>query len=305
MMRNMNPKLIAVVGTNASGKSAVGLELARRYGGEIVSADSRQILRGYDLCSGKVTAEERQAVPHHLLDVADAGAYFSLSDYQTQAYAAIDGILGRGKVPFLVGGTGLYINAVADGYDLVDAGPDDELRARLETMTAPELVQLLRERSGEVPDYLDLNNKKRLVRACEVALSGRSLSETRACRPRYDVLKLGVTWERPLLRQRIEERLRTRLEQGMIDEVKRGLEAGVSYDAFYNLGLEYRFIARYLKGEFADYEEFVEKLRIAIGQFAKRQMTWFRKDPAIRWLDMHGDPVAQASQWIDAFLRGE
>lgn len=301
----MNPKLIAIVGTNASGKSAVGLELAKRYGGEIVSADSRQILRGYDLCSGKVTDEERQAVPHHLLDIADAGAYFSLSDYQTHAYAAIDDILGRGKLPFLVGGTGLYINAVADGYDLVDAGPDEELRGRLEAMSAEELVRLLREKAGDVPGFLDVNNKKRLVRACEVALSGRSLAETRACRPRYDVLKIGVTWERPILRQRIEERLRIRLEQGMIDEVRQGLEAGVGYDAFYNLGLEYRFIARYLNSEFDSYDEFVEKLRIAIGQFAKRQMTWFRKDASIRWLDMHGDPVAQASQWIDAFLRGE
>ena len=301
----MKPKIIAIVGTNASGKSAVGLELARRYGGEIVSADSRQILRGYDLCSGKVTAEERQAVPHHLLDIADAGAYFSLSDYQTQAYAAIDDILARGKLPFLVGGTGLYVNAVADGYDLVDAGPDEALRGRLEAMSAAELVQLLRERSGGVPDYLDLNNKRRLVRACEVLLSGRDFAETRACRPRYEVLKIGITWERPILRQRIEERLRIRLEQGMIDEVRQGLEAGVAYEAFYNLGLEYRFIARYLRGEFDSREEFVEKLKTAICQFAKRQMTWFRRDASIRWADMHGDPVAQASQWIDAFLRGE
>lgn len=300
----MKSKLIAIVGTNASGKSAVGLELARRCGGEIVSADSRQILRGYDLCSGKVTAEERQAVPHHLLDIADAGVYFSLADYQAHAYAAIDDILGRGKQPFLVGGTGLYIDAVADGYDLVDAGPDEDLRAQLEAMSAEELVRLLREKSGEVPDYLDINNKRRLVRACEVALSGRDFSETRACHPRYEVLKIGVTWERPVLRQRIDERLRRRLEQGMIDEVKRGLEAGVPYEAFDSLGLEYRFIARYLRGEFADFDEFYEKLYTAICRFAKRQMTWFRRDPAIRWLDMHGDPVAQAAAWIDDFLRG-
>lgn len=298
----MKPRLIAIVGTNASGKSAVGLELARRYGGEILSADSRQILRGYDLCSGKVTAEERQVVPHHLLDITDAGAYFSLADYQVQAYAAIDDIVARGKVPFLVGGTGLYVNAVADGYELVDAGPDDAVRQRLEGMSAEELVRLLKEKSSDVPEYLDLNNKKRLVRACEVLLSGRSLTETRACSPRCEVLKIGVTWERPLLRQRIEERLRKRLEQGMIDEVKQGLDAGVGYEVFYNLGLEYRFIARYLNGEFGSYDEFVEKLKIAIGQFAKRQMTWFRKDPSIHWLDMHGDPVAEASQLIEAFL---
>ncbi len=299
----MKPKLIAVVGTNASGKSAVGLELARRLGGEIVSADSRQILRGYDLCSGKVTAEERQAVPHHLLDIADPGAYFSLADYQSHAYAAIDDILSRGRQPFLVGGTGLYVDAVADGYDLVGAGPDEAQRERLEAMETDDLVRLLREESGgEVPGYLDVNNKRRLVRACEVALSGRSLDETRACCPRYEVLKIGVTWERPLLRQRIDERLRRRLEQGMLDEVRQGLAAGVSYEAFYNLGLEYRFIAQYLNGEFAGFDEFYEKLHTAICRFAKRQMTWFRRDASIRWLDMHGDPVAQATELIGEFL---
>lgn len=298
----MNPKLIAIVGTNASGKSAVGLELARRYGGEIVSADSRQILRGYDLCSGKVTAEERQAVPHHLLDIADPGVYFSLADYQSRAYAAIDDILGRGKQPFLVGGTGLYIDAVADGYELVDAGPDEALRERLERMSTEELARLFREKSDEVPAFLDLDNRRRLVRACEILLSGRDFTETRTRHSRYDVLKIGVTWERPVLRQRIDERLRRRLEQGMIDEVKQGLDAGIAYEAFYNLGLEYRFIARYLKGEFADFEEFYEKLYTAIYRFAKRQMTWFRRDTSIRWLDMRGDPVAQASQWIGEFL---
>ncbi len=302
MQTSMKPTLIAIVGTNASGKSSVGLELARRYGGEIVSADSRQILRGYDLCSGKVTAEERQAVPHHLLDITDAGDYFSLADYQSHAYAAIDDITNRGRMPFLVGGTGLYVNAVADGYDLVGAGPDEALRERLEAMDAAELVRLLQEKAGELPAFLDVNNKRRMVRACEVALSGRSLAETRACSPRYDVLKIGVTWERPVLRQRIDERLRRRLEQGMIDEVERGLAEGVSYESFYNLGLEYRFIAQYLNGEFAGFEEFYKKLHTAICRFAKRQMTWFRRDASIRWIDMSDDPVARASELIDGFL---
>ena len=201
-----------------------------------------------------------------------------------------------------MGGTGLYVAAVADGYELVDAGPDGALRERLEGMSTEELAALFREKSGEVPAFLDLQNRRRLVRACEVLLSGRDFSETRACRPRYEVLKIGVTWERPELRQRIDERLRRRLEQGMIDEVRQGLEAGVPYEAFYNLGLEYRFIARYLRGEFGSYDEFYEKLCTAICRFAKRQMTWFRRDASIRWLDMHADPVAEAAAWIDDFL---
>jgi tRNA dimethylallyltransferase len=295
-------KIITIVGTNASGKSSVGLELAKKYNGEIISADSRQIFRGYDLCSGKVTDKERERVKHHLLDIVDVGDYFSLSDYQSLAYKEIDNIINRNKTPFLVGGTGLYINSVVYGYNLVDAGPDNEIREQLDLMTSEEIIDLIKEKEGNVPDFIDINNKKRLIRAGEIILLGKSLSETRANIPQYQSLQIGVTWDISVVRQRIEERLKTRLEQGMIDEVKKGIESGIDYNIYYNLGLEYRFIAQYLNNEFDGFNDFYEKLKIAIGQFAKKQMTWFRKDKTIKWLNMDDNYIKEASNLIDSFL---
>ncbi|MDE5805866.1 MAG: tRNA (adenosine(37)-N6)-dimethylallyltransferase MiaA, partial [Paramuribaculum sp.] len=236
--------VLFITGPTASGKTGRAVDCARRFNGEIISADSRQIYRQMDLGTGK-DLHEYGNTPHHLIDIAPAGYKYNLFEYLRDASAAIEDVKLRHSLPIVCGGTGLYVAAVADGYELVDAGPDEALRERLEGMSTEELAALFREKSGEVPAFLDLQNRRRLVRACEVLLSGRDFAETRACRPRYEVLKIGVTWERPVLRQRIDERLRRRLEQGMIDEVRQGLEAGVPYEAFYNLGLEYRFIARY------------------------------------------------------------
>lgn len=294
----MLPKLIVIAGTNASGKSGLGIELAARYGGEIVSADSRQVFRGLDLGSGKITPEETRGVVHHLIDVVDAGAFYSMADFQKQAYEAIDGIIARGKTPFLVGGTGLYVDSVADGYVLSNRMPDLAYRDELETRSTEELYLMLRQC---VPDTdVDRHNRNRVMRILEKIHDGDDVAPSRE--PRYDTLRLGVTWDRETLRRRIDERLDRRLEQGMIEEVKQLLDSGVSETFMLKLGLEYRFITRYLKGEFGSLEEMKEQLSTAIKQFAKRQMTWFRRDPAIHWLDMTADPVKQACGLIDAFL---
>lgn len=294
----MLPKLIVIAGTNASGKSGLGIELAARYGGEIVSADSRQVFRGLDLGSGKITPEETRGVVHHLIDVVDAGAFYSMADFQKQAYEAIDGIIARGKTPFLVGGTGLYVDSVADGYVLSNRMPDLAYRDELETRSTEELYLMLRQC---VPDTdVDPHNRNRVMRILEKIHDGDDVAPSRE--PRYDTLRLGVTWDRETLRRRIDERLDRRLEQGMIEEVKQLLDSGVSETFMLKLGLEYRFITRYLKGEYGSLEEMKEQLSTAIKQFAKRQMTWFRRDPAIHWLDMTADPVKQACGLIDAFL---
>ena len=296
------PKIIAIVGTNASGKSSVAIELAKKYSGEIISADSRQIFNGYDLCSGKVTKSEKAIVPHYLLDIVNIEDYFSLSDYQSLAYSKIEDILNRGKVPFLVGGTGLYVKSVIDGYNLVGAGPDYEVRNKLESMSIDELLDIIKTKANEIPDYIDPNNKKRLVRACEILLLGQNLNETRTKNPLYQSLQIGVTWDISVVRKRIEERLNSRLAENMIDEVRIGLASGVPYEVFYNHGLEYRFIAQYLNNEFENYDDFAEKLKIAIGQFAKKQMTWFRKDKSIHWVNMQDNYIKEASNLIDNFL---
>lgn len=297
-----NNKLAVILGTNASGKSGLGIELALKFGAEIVSADSRQVFKGLDLGSGKVTKEEMKGVPHFLLDVAAPGDFFSLMDYQKLAYEAIDDIVSRGKTPFLVGGTGLYVNAVVDGYNLTDAPVDEELRKKVEAMSLNELQDLITEKCsiGGIPENLDMSNKRRLERAAEKLLMGKPLNLESV--KRYDTLCLGVTWERQKLYKRIEERLDRRLEQGMIEEVENLMKQGVSDDFLYKLGLEYRYIMMYLRGRFDSKAAFREKLFMEIRHLAKEQMTWFRKRQDITWLDMETDPINQAEGLISNFL---
>lgn len=294
----MKPKLVVIEGTNASGKSGLGVALAAHYGGEVVSADSRQVFRGLDLGSGKITPEEMQGVRHHLIDVAEPNEFFSMHDFQRLAYEAVDDVRARGKTPFLVGGTGLYVASVTEGYVMSDTEPDLEYRAYLETMDTPKLYEMLRELRPEME--IDEKNRNRVMRQLEKIHDGDDHSAPNA--PRYDCLKLGVTWPRPVLRARIDERLDRRLEQGMIEEVQGLLDRGASVEFLKKLGLEYRFITQYLIGEIPDRNEMVELLRTAIKQFAKRQTTWFRRDKDIQWLDMAGDPFAEACEKIDRFL---
>ena len=296
----MQGKLIAVMGTNASGKSGLGIELAARYGGEVVSADSRQVFRGLDLGSGKVTPEETKGVPHHLIDVCAPGDFFSMADFQRLAYAAIDDILSRGKLPFLVGGTGLYVDAVIDGYELSETAPDLELRAHLETFETPALYAMLKEKLPGTD--IDPKNRNRVMRALE-RLAADDYHPGRHT-PRYDVLKLGVTWPREILKERIDERLDKRLKQGMIEEVKGLLDAGVSTEFLTKLGLEYRYLTEYLLGQWT-YDQMLDELSRAIKRFAKRQMTWFRREENLHWLDMANDPMGQAVSLIDAFISEE
>ena len=296
----MLPKMIVIEGTNASGKSSLGVALAARFGGEIISADSRQVYSRLDLGSGKITPEEMRGVPHHLLNVVRPGEFFSMADFQRLAYEAADGILSRGALPFLVGGTGLYVDAVADGYLLSDRAPDHALRARLEEMTTPALYELLLQK---LPDTdIDPRNRHRVMRALERLEADDYHPAKKA--PRFDVLKLGVTWPREILKKRIDERLEARLKAGMVDEVRALLEEGISEVFLTKLGLEYKYLTWYLTGSIS-YDKMVEELGNAIKKFAKRQMTWFRRDPRIIWLDMAGDPEAEAAEKITAFLSGD
>ena len=294
----MLPKLIVVEGTTASGKSDFGVELALRYGGEVISADSRQVFRGLDLGSGKITPEETRGVPHHMIDVCDAGSFFSMADYQKMAYKAIDDVIARGKLPFLVGGTGLYVASVADGYVMSDRMPDLAYRAELEKRTTEDLYVMLK---SIVPDTdVDPRNRNRVMRLLEKIHDGDDVTPSKHAR--YETLRLGVTWDRAVVRQRIDERLDRRIELGMIEEVKGLLDAGVSEEYMIKRGLEYKFITQYLRGDYSSLEEMKELLATAIKQFAKRQMIWFRRDPSIHWLDMTADPVGEACAIIDQFL---
>ncbi len=293
------PKVVAVVGTNASGKSALGIRLAKQFEGEIISADSRQVFRGLDLGSGKVTTEEMQGVPHYLIDVREPGEFFSMADFQKMSYEKIEEIRARKHLPMIVGGTGLYVDSVLDGYQLSDQEPDLAYRAELEKLTTPALYAKL---VTLVPDVnVEKNNRNRVMRMLERIHDGDNAVPSKQAR--YDSLRLGVSWERDVLAKRIDERIRMRLEQGMIEEVQGLLDSGVSRDFLLGLGLEYRYITQYLIGEIPDRDDMLAQLAHAIKKFAKRQMTWFRRNPDIIWLDMQGDAYAQACDEIKKFLK--
>jgi tRNA dimethylallyltransferase len=290
--------LVVILGTNASGKSDLGIRLAQHFGGEVVSADSRQVYRGLDLGSGKITPAQAATVKHHLIDVAEVSEYYSLARYQGAAYRAIDSIGNAGKLPFLVGGTGLYIQAIVEGYQLVDVPPNPSLRAELESLTLPQLVARLQQAAPDAASRIDKHNPRRLIRAIEIAAAGYADAAAHQSAPRYRCLQLGLTWPREILWQRIEKRLRERLAQGMIDEVARLRAQGVSDLRLDKLGLEYRFIARYLRGELSNLDDLCAQLGIAIRQFAKEQLTWFKRDRSILWLDPFKDGLLEACQRI-------
>jgi tRNA dimethylallyltransferase len=301
-MDKQNPNLIVVLGPTASGKSALGIALAQRFQGEIVSADSRQIYRGMDIGTAKVTPEERAQIPHHLLDVADPREVYSVAQFQQQATAAINDILARCKQPFLVGGSPHYIFAVVDSLDIPRIPPQPELRKELNARPLSELVAMLQELDPQSAAAIDHKNLRRVIRALEVCLiSGTPFSEQRGtAAPLYRSLLLGIDWPRNVLYARIDARVDERMHLGMVQEVRDLLNAGVSFERLEALGLEYRFIGRLLRGEFASETEMVQRLKYAIHDFTRRQLSWFRKDKRIVWLK--GDDVEQAQREVEMFL---
>lgn len=302
--RQTLPKLIVVLGPTASGKSTLGIMLAQRFSGEIVSADSRQVYRGLDIGTAKVTSEEQALVPHHLLDVTDPREVYTVAQFQHDAFTAIDNILARGHQPFLVGGSPHYISAVVDNLDIPAIAPQPILRAELEARPLEELLSQLEELDPQSATTIDRNNPRRVIRALEVCLlSGRPFSEQRrVADPRYDSLLLGLHWPREILYRRIDERVDERMQQGMVQEVRDLLEQGISAERLEALGLEYRFITRWLTGS-GDYDSeaaMVQRLKYAIHDFTRRQLSWFRKDERIVWIE--GNDVKWVEEIVAEFL---
>lgn len=276
-------KIIAVVGPTASGKSDLAVELALKFNGEVISADSRQVYAGLDIGTGKITKEEMKGVPHYLLDVAEVKDIFTISDYERLALEAVDYIESRGKLPILCGGTGFYINSVLYKDSYAKVPPDEKIREELAKMTTEEMASKLKELDIERYKTIDIKNPMRLIRALEIILStGTPVPEYNRS-PRFDALKIGIFWGKEELKRRIEIRLDKRLENGMIEEVRSLIERGARYERLYDLGLEYRYLSLYLKGDL-NYEEMRTKLLSAIRAYAKRQMTWFKRDKDIIWL---------------------
>ena len=242
-----------------------------------------------------------RGVPHHLLDACEPGTFFSMADFQRLAYAAAADIHARGKLPFLVGGTGLYVAAVCDGYVLSDVTPDLAYRRALEALSTPELYRRLTEAlPGVDTDPANRNRVMRLLEKLHDGDTGHGVKQ-----PLYHTLRLGVTWPRETLCARIDERLAARVQAGLLEETQGLLDSGVSQDFLRRLGLEYRYGSAYLLGELPSRDAMLQELSLAIKRFAKRQMTWFRRDTAIQWLDMANEPLRQACEAIDRFLAAE
>lgn len=271
----------------------MGVELAAKYGGEIISADSRQVYKGMDIGTGKDLKEYKiksivngqlstVKIPYHLIDVIGPNTQFSLATYQKMAWRAIEGILERKKLPIIVGGTGLYLQTIVDNYNLSSAKPNKELRKKLERLTVAELFEKLIKLNKKFALKLnnsERNNKRRMIRYVEIiSATKKGVEHPIGCStPNRDYLILGLNWPREILCDRIYKRLIERLEkENMVGEVKRLHREGISWKRLESFGLEYKFVSQYLQKKLT-YEEMVEKLNIAIRQFAKRQMSWFRR----------------------------
>ncbi len=289
----MSCNLLVILGPTASGKTRLGVTAAEQFGGEIISADSRQVFRGMDIGTGKDLAEYGD-IPYHLIDIVQAGSEFSVFDFQECFITAFKDIQNRGRLPILVGGTGLYLDAALRGYQLVKVPENPALRTELAELNLNDLQQRLLQLRPEQHNTSDLQDPERLVRAIEIATGEGNTAPLPL--PAIEPLVFGVRWDRSVLRQRITERLKQRLAEGMIEEVRHLHEAGIPYVNLEYYGLEYRLVAQHLQGQLNRNDMF-QKLNSAIHQFAKRQETWFRRmekqGVAIHWLNGAGEPLKE------------
>ncbi len=304
----MCPPLFAVVGPTAVGKTATAIRLCGDFQGEVISADSRQIYRGLDIGTAKPTPDEQAAAVHHLIDVLDPDQVLGLAEFQEMAYAAVNDVLGRDRVPFLVGGTGQWIKGVIEGWGVPRVSPDYALRAELEADADRVGARTLHARLAEVdPDAaakIDYRNVRRVIRALEVYVkTGIPISQhQRAQPPPYRVLQIGLTMPREMLYARVDARVEHMLEKGLVDEVRGLVNQGYGLDLPAMSGLGYRQIGQHLAGE-VSLDEAVRLIKKETRRFIRQQYNWFRlDDPTIRWFDVSGEFYDTLRKLIDEFL---
>lgn len=290
-------KLIVILGPTASGKTDLSIKLARQFNGEIISADSRQVYKGLDIGSGKVTKKEMAKIPHHLLDVVSPKRIFSVAQYQKQALRAIKKIQKNNHLPFLVGGTGFYIQSIVDGIVFPDVKPNTKLRKDLGKKSTSELFLMLSKLDPERAKKIDGKNPARLIRALEIVLQTKKPVPQITARAEFKTLQLGIKKSKSELQKLIAKRLRKRVV-GIIKEVKKLHVQGLSFKRLEQLGLEYKYTALYLQKKI-DKAEMINLLQKEIEHFAKRQMTWFKKNTQIHWIKNQ----RQAEQLISKFLK--
>lgn len=277
-------KVLVIVGPTAAGKTSLSIKLAKKFSGEVISADSRQVYTGLDIGSGKVTTAEMDNVPHHLLDVADPMDVYSVADFKRDASTAITDISTRGNLPIIAGGTFFYVDTLLGKNSLPQVAPDEDLRSFLEELPTDLLVAELEQRDANRAAEIDKHNRRRLIRAIEIVRALGEVPPLKPTEPPYDSLSIGIAITKESLHANIETRLHERLENGMVAEVEGLLEQGVTHDRLDELGLEYRYLSRHLRGELT-YEEMVTEIETKSRQFAKRQLTWLKRDESIHWFE--------------------
>ncbi|MBQ9313851.1 MAG: tRNA (adenosine(37)-N6)-dimethylallyltransferase MiaA [Clostridia bacterium] len=289
-MEEMKPKVVVIVGPTASGKTAVSIELAKKINGEIVSADSMQIYKYMDIGTAKPSMEEQNGIKHYMLDVASPNEQFNVARYKELATNAIEEILKKNKTPIIVGGTGLYINTLVNGIEFIDTNHDEEyireLQERCEKEGVDSLFNELQRIDPDAAQIIDKNNVRRVIRALEIyKVTGKTktqIDKESIQEVKYDYQMFGIEWEREELYNRINQRVDLMLENGLIDEVKNLIQKyQLSNTAIQGLG--YKEVIDYLNGNLS-YEAMVEKLKIETRHYAKRQLTWFRRDERIKWV---------------------
>ncbi|OGE73731.1 MAG: tRNA (adenosine(37)-N6)-dimethylallyltransferase MiaA [Candidatus Doudnabacteria bacterium RIFCSPLOWO2_02_FULL_42_9] len=296
----MSNKLIVILGPTTSGKSSLAINLAQKFNGEIISADSRQVYKGMDIGTGKVTKAEQKLIKHYLLDVSSPKKQFTVSDFKRLLISAIAQIRGKDKLPFLVGGSPFYIYAAIDNLQIPEVTPNQKLRNQLRRKTTTQLFAMLKKLDPVRAKNIDKNNPRRLIRAIEIVkATGKPVPPP----PNLPLagggaLIIGIKKSRKQLYKLIDQRLEQRLNQGMVNEVKKLLKQKISHKRLQEMGLEYRFISLYLQDHLT-YEQMVEQLKSAIHKFSKRQMTWFQTDKRIKWISSE----KQAERLIKDYIK--
>ncbi len=285
------PRVVVIMGPTASGKSDLAVRLARAVHGEVISADSRQVYRGLNIGTGKITEREMRGIPHHLLDVADPRHTYTAADFKRDASEAVRCIVQKGKLPIICGGTGFYIDIALGRMTAPAVPPNPKLRVKLGKKTAVQLFAMLERLDPRRAKSIDPKNAHRLIRAIEIAKSLGSVPRASRGSP-YETLWIGLTLPHEELRKKISRRLRARLAQGMVAEAKRLHARGLSWKRMEALGLEYRSLAHYLQKKISR-EEFVRTLERDICRYAKRQMTWFKKNRDVHWITPRGTQRAK------------
>lgn len=277
------PKIIVILGPTASGKTLISIKIAKKFGGEVISADSRQVYKGMDIGTGKVTKKEMAKIPHYLLDVASPKKQFTVAHYKKLSEKAIKKIHSHGKIPIICGGAGFYIQTITDNIAIPKVKPDAKLRAELEKKSTKELFNQLKKLDSRRAKNIDKNNRRRLIRALEIVIKSGKKVPILKSEPKYEALIIGIKRNAKELKELIKTRLLKRLKQGMVKEIINLKKSGLSWKRLEDFGLEYRYVAYYLQNKLS-YNEMVEKLQKEIEHYAKRQMTWFSKDKRIHWI---------------------